>query len=178
MKYKEEIIRAMNYLGAHEKTIFLGQQVEYAGNAVFKTLADVPAAKKIELPVFEEVQMGMSIGLALECFIPVTIYPRFNFLLLALNQLVNHLDKIEHMSHGQMKPRVIIKVLIGSERPLDPGVQHKGDFTAAFLPLLKNVDVVRLDEPEQIFPAYQHALERTDGKSTLLIEYGDYYTEK
>jgi hypothetical protein len=44
--------------------------------------------------------------------------------------------------------------------------------------MCKNIEVIRLDEPEQIFPAYQRALERTDVRSTLLVEFGDYYNEK
>ena len=38
--------------------------------------------------------MGMAIGLSLSGFIPVCCYPRFDFFILALNQAVNHLDKI------------------------------------------------------------------------------------
>jgi hypothetical protein len=41
-----------------------------------------------------------------------------------------------------------------------------------------NIEVIRLDEPEEIFPAYEKALRRSDGKSTLLVEWGDYYNEK
>ena len=44
--------------------------------------------------------------------------------------------------------------------------------------MLKNVEVIRLDSAEQIFPAYQKALEREDGKSTILVEWGDFYSEK
>jgi hypothetical protein len=40
------------------------------------------------------------------------------------------------------------------------------------------VEVVRLDEPADVVPAYRRALERTDGRSTVLVEYGDYYNEK
>jgi len=40
------------------------------------------------------------------------------------------------------------------------------------------IDVVELDEPEQIFPAYKHALEREDQRSTMLIEHGNYYQAK
>ena len=47
----------------------------------------------IELPVAEEMQMGMSFGMSLDGTIPISIYPRWNFLLCAINQLVNHLDK-------------------------------------------------------------------------------------
>ena len=44
--------------------------------------------------------------------------------------------------------------------------------------MLKHINIVRLEEPEEIFPSYKEALEREDGVSTLLIEYGDYYNEK
>jgi hypothetical protein len=44
--------------------------------------------------------------------------------------------------------------------------------------MCKNIEVIRLDEPEDIFPAYTKALWREDGKSTILVEWGDYYSEK
>ena len=169
----------MDYLAADKRTIFLGQSVLWPGNSIYGTLGNVPAEQKIEMPVFEETQMGLSTGLALAGFIPVTIYPRFNFLLLTLNQLVNHLDKLPIITRGAAAPKVIIKTSIGSERPLFPGYQHTGDYTEAFKALgMQNVEIIRLDEPEQVFPAYKKALEREDGKSTLLIEFGDYYGEK
>ena len=178
LSYKKELTRAMEYLAKDPRTIFLGQSVAYQGNSIYKTLENVPMEKRIEMPVFEETQMGISIGLALADFVPITIYPRFNFLLLAMNQLVNHLDKFSLLTGGAVWPRVIIKTAIGSERPLFPGFQHSGDFTEGMRLMLKNVDVVRLDNPEQIFPAYEKALIRPDGKSTLLVEFGDYYNEK
>ena len=114
LKYKSELIRSMNMLGRNKKTIFLGQSVKYSGNAIFNTLKGVPNKKKIELPVFEDVQMGMSIGLALDGYIPISCYPRFDFLVLAFNQMVNHLDKIKKMSNEQFKPKIIIRTSIGS----------------------------------------------------------------
>lgn len=168
----------MALLAAHPQTIFLGQSVAYPGNAIYSSLKDLPPEKKIELPVFEETQMGMSTGLALEGFIPVSIFPRFNFLILALNQLVNHLDKIPEISGGKLAPKVIVKTMVGSVRPLDPGHQHKSNFTEAFRHLVNHVVIEDLTEPDMIFPAYERALTRTDGKSTILVEYGDYYHEK
>ena len=122
--------------------------------------------------------MGLSMGMALEDFVPITCYPRFDFLILACNQLVNHLDKINFMSRGMMSPRVIIRTSIGAKKPLDGGIQHTQDHTEAFKKLLKNVDVVLLNEPEDIFPAYQKAYERDDAKSSLMIEWGDFYNDK
>jgi pyruvate/2-oxoglutarate/acetoin dehydrogenase E1 component len=178
MKYSDELSRAMDYLARDQRTIFLGQAVACPGTAMTNTLKNVPRDKLLELPVTEELQMGMSTGLALTGHVPITIYPRWNFLLLAVNQIVNHLDKLPIVSNGGYQPKVIIRTGIGSERPLHPQHQHVGDFTEAFRLMCERIEVIRLDEPDQIFPAYQKALEREDGRSTLVVEYGDYYNEK
>ncbi len=178
MRYFDELKRSMNYLSTHEKTIFIGQAVVYEGTAMSNTLKDISANKLREMPVTEELQMGVSTGLALDGWIPISIYPRWNFLLLAINQLVNHLDRLPKISNNGYKPKVIIRTSIGSERPLHPQYQHVGDFTDGFRKILDNIDVIRLEEPEDIFPAYKKALERTDGRQTILVEYGDYYNEK
>jgi pyruvate/2-oxoglutarate/acetoin dehydrogenase E1 component len=177
-RYYKELRRAMDYLAQDPRTVFIGQAVAVKGTAMTTTLVNVSDYKKLELPVAEEMQMGLSTGMALAGFVPVTFYPRWNFLLLAVNQLVNHLDKVKHMSRGGFQPKVIIRTGIGSIRPLNPQCQHLGDFTEAFRLMLTNVEVIRLEEPEQIFPAYQKALERTDGKCTLIVEVGDFYNEK
>lgn len=178
MKYFDELCRAMEYLGLDERVLFIGQAVEFPGTAMSNTLKNIARDKLMELPVAEELQMGMATGLALTGLIPVSIFPRWNFLLLALNQLVNHLDKIPSMSDPGYRPKVIIRTGIGSERPLHPQYQHVGDFTEALRLMCRNVEVIRLEEAEEIFPAYEKALERTDGRSTILVEYGDHYNEK
>jgi hypothetical protein len=38
MKYKDELIKSMNYLAKKPNTIFLGQSIKYSGNAIFNTL--------------------------------------------------------------------------------------------------------------------------------------------
>ena len=177
-KYKDELIRSMKYLAKDKRTLFLGQSVKYSGNAIFNTLKEVDNKKKIELPVFEDVQMGISTGLALQGYIPITCYPRFDFLILSMNQLVNHLDKIRHMSFDEFKPRVIIRTSIGSKKPLDGGVQHTQNYTKIFMNILKEVEVVNLIDPKNIFNEYKKALIRKDSKSTLLIENGDFYNSK
>ena len=44
--------------------------------------------------------------------------------------------------------------------------------------MLDTEEVIELEEAKEIVPAYEHAYNRTDGKSTLLVEFGDYYNEK
>jgi len=178
MTYKDEIIKAMSFLAKDKRTIFLGQSVAYPGSAIYGTCKDIPKSKKIELPLIEDMQMGMSIGLSLEGYIPVSIYPRFDFLILATNQLANHLDKIEDMSLGKFKPKVIIRTVVGSTKPLYPGAQHCTDYTKAYEKMFKNIEIIKLTKSKEILPAYKHALEREDGKSTLLIEVADLYTKE
>jgi len=175
MKYVDHLIESMEYLAKDPRTIFIGQSVKYSGNSIYNTLKTIPDDRKIETPVFEETQMGLSIGLAMNGFVPVTCYPRFDFLLCAVNQLVNHLDKMEEMTRGAFKPRVIVRTSIGAKVPLNGGLQHTQDHTEAFRHLLDNVEVVLLDKKENIFSEYKRALEREDEKSTLIVEYGEFY---
>ena len=95
--YFDELKKSMNFLGSQKNTIFIGQAVEVPGTAMSNTLSDVPKNKLLELPVAEEMQMGMTLGLAMDGNIPISIFPRWNFLLYGMNQLINHIDK-----HGVM----------------------------------------------------------------------------
>jgi pyruvate/2-oxoglutarate/acetoin dehydrogenase E1 component len=178
MKYFDEMKRAMDYLGKDPRVIFIGQAVACPGTAMSTTLKDIAKGQLLELPVDEDMQMGMANGLAIEGRVPVSVFPRWNFIVLALNQIVNHLDKFSLLSTDFYRPKVIIRTGIGSQRPMHPQFQHIGDYTEAIQLMCPNIEVIRLEEAADIFPAYQKALERNDGKSMLLVEYGDYYSEK
>jgi pyruvate/2-oxoglutarate/acetoin dehydrogenase E1 component len=176
-QYMDELSKAMTYLGQQENAVFIGQSVEVAGTAMRNTLLDVGAEKLIELPVEEDFQMGIAIGLALTGLVPVSIFPRWNFLLLATNQIVNHLDKLKELTQLETPGKVIIRTGIGSENPLHPGPQHTGDFTEAFRLMCPHLNVVRLDSKEMIFDEYKKAYERNDGVSSILIEWSDKYND-
>jgi len=176
MKYKSELIRSMNWLANKRDTVFLGQACKVSGHAISSTLVEVPEEKRIELPVFEEIQMGMSTGMALNGHVPISCFPRMDFLLRCMDSLVNHLDKIQNMSNGQMKPKVIIRTAIGSREPLNGGVQHTQNYIEELKSMLTEVEVVVLDRTEDIFNEFTKAYDR-DG-STILVEYGDYYNDR
>ena len=65
MKYFDELKRSMDFLAQDSRVMFLGQAVACAGTAMSNTLKDVSKTKLLELPVCEELQMGMTNGLAL-----------------------------------------------------------------------------------------------------------------
>ena len=166
--YNEELNKAMVLLGERPDTIFIGQSLKYGGIAIANSFNGVPDAKKMEMPVAENLQLGISTGLALKGYVPISVYPRWNFLILAADQLVNHLDKLIDMTDGAYKPKVIIRVAVGVREPVDPQEQHVGDFTEGFSKILKNIKIVKLEKAEDIVSAYLEAY--NSDCSTILVE--------
>lgn len=146
-------------LAARPDVLCIGQGVMAGGTRM--KFDSIPAEARIEFPVAEELQLGFCIGLSLEGFLPVCCYPRMDFLLRAMDQLVNHLDRLP--LYSGYRPKVIVRTALGSNRPLDPGPQHQGDYTEAIRLMLRTVHVERLQED-----SYQRAAER-DG-STVIVE--------
>ncbi len=177
VSYFEEVRKGMALLAADTRALFLGQSVKYESNAMFRTLEweggepIVPMDRRIELPVIEDFQMGLCIGMALQGYIPVSIFPRWDFLLLATNQLVNHLDKIPLTS--DFTPKVIIRTSVGASFPFSSGAQQSGDYTAAFRLMLKTVEVIELNSMYDVVKGYRHALECE--RSCLVVERQDLY---
>ena len=89
--------------------------------------------------------------------------------------VVNHLDKISIYSHGGYQPKVIIRVGVPTNKPLDPQVQHMGNYSDPFRQMLKTVEVIELTGEHQVFDAYRKAYERSDGRSTLIVEHTSRY---
>ena len=160
----------MAWLSADERTIFVGQAVKYAGQAAFKTFDGVPMDRRIEMPVCEDFQMGFCTGLALAGYIPVCFYPRWDFLIIAANQLINHLDKLPLMG---WKPKLIIRTAVGRTTPLDPGPQHTNNYTFPIRQMLKTVSVFEILKPEDVMPIYQLALGCAE--SCIVVEHMEKY---
>lgn len=165
MSYFDRLTEAMMMLYTDERVVFLGQGVDAEGTFMSHTLKHIPNHARLEMPVAENMQMGMSIGMALNGVIPVSIFPRWNFLISAADQLVNHLDKFQ--------PHVIVRVGVGSETPLYPGDQHVGNFSEAFRQMMPNTHIVELHNEEEILDEYRNALKRNG--PTIVVEFADKY---
>ena len=63
--YKDALSNSMTFLSEKSDTIFIGQQILFQGNPMSTTLNGVSKSKMIEVPVMEESQMGMSLGMAM-----------------------------------------------------------------------------------------------------------------
>ena len=172
MKYQEAIKKSMEMLSEDERTIFIGYNISY-GSKAYGTLTDIPDNKKIETPVTENLMTGLAIGSAIENLRPVLFFERHDFMLIALDAIINHLDKIDVLSKEQYKLPVIIRATVGSNKPLGPGPQHTQDFTELFKRYLKHIKVIEPRTPKEILSTYE-SIKNYDSP-VLIIERKDLY---
>jgi pyruvate/2-oxoglutarate/acetoin dehydrogenase E1 component len=170
LSYFQALTDSMTMLAKNPGTVFVGQGVKYDGQRMHASFSGVPMEQRIEFPVAEDFQMGFCMGLALQGYIPVCIYPRMDFLLLACNQLVNHLDKVR-----EFKPKVLIRVAVGSATPLDPGPQHTQDHSRAFRSMLTTIPVMEILNPNAAVETYRTAL-NYEG-SVMVVEFMHKYQQ-
>jgi len=171
--YKDALTEAMTNLSKLEDSVFIGQQIVFPGNPMSTTLGGVSKDKMIEVPVMEESQMGMSLGMAMAGKRVITFYPRWDFIICATNQLVNHVDKIGLMSGDKWKPNLIIRLGKGSDKPLDPGHQHRGNYFEEFKSMCKNIEFHDLKTPTDIELSYKYVT--NEGGIHILVEYPELY---
>lgn len=173
IKYKEAIRESMEIISQNPNVIFLGYNVKYGGKGD-GSLINIDESRLIETPVAENLMMGLGTGMSMEGYIPVLYYERFDFIMNAMDAMVNHLDKIELISKGEYKPKVIIRCVQGGDsKPFFTGPTHLQDFTK---PLQDMVDfnVIKLKpDYESIKQTYIDAL--NSDKSTLIVEEKDLY---
>lgn len=169
--YKDIIKTNMELLAADPTTIFIGYNLKN-GSKCYGTMADIPTNKIIEMPVAEALMAGMATGLALSGMKPVLIFERHDFMLLSADQIINHLDKINQLSHGDFKPKVIIRAIIGHDKPFDPGLQHKGNFTNFFMEYCK-FDIANCENMHTLALAYKIA--ETTQAPIMIVEHRRLY---
>jgi pyruvate/2-oxoglutarate/acetoin dehydrogenase E1 component len=164
-KYHRDICNEMIKLSKIEKVLFLGQCVE--SEDFYSTLTDIPMHQRKEIPVCEELQLGMSIGLAMEGFLPISIFQRMDFLPRACDQIVNHLDLIAKLSRNIFSPKIIIRTTIGSVKPLNCGLQHSKDLSEGFKKLV-SFPIFKVETVKEVKSAYKFA--RECKTSVMIIE--------
>lgn len=93
----------------------------------------------IDTPLCEDSLMGFGIGAALNGLKPIFIHIRVDFLLLALNQLINMAPNISYCSGGKLSVPIVIRAIIG--RGWGQGCQHSKTLHSIFahIPGLKVV---------------------------------------
>lgn len=175
MKYKDALQQSMELLSTDTKRVFLGYNVR-CGSKANGTLKNVNENQLIETPVAENLMMGMAIGMSIKGYKPVVYFERFDFILNALDSIVNHLDKMKEISKNEYDPSVIIRVVIGgSKNPLFTGITHTQDYTEAIKKMV-SFPVIKLENSSDIIKYYEFA--HLTNNSIMLIEERDRYGQE
>lgn len=170
--YRDCLCAAMEWLGEQPDTWVVGYNTKYshAGG----TLKQFPNERIVEMPLAEALMMGVANGMALHGLVPIVWFERMDFTTLAMDQIVNHTDKLATLSDGIHKPGVIIRCCVGNkQKPLFTGPTHTQDFGRAMRELVR-FPIIQLKWQTSICKEYEKAYRRAkNGESTMLVEYRD-----
>lgn len=124
--YGTAIRSAFEYLlSTHPEVFVMGQGLWspwYVGNSM--TDLDIKFGKEriIDTPVSEAAVTGAAVGASLAGMKPIVVHPRIDFMLYAMDPVVNQAAKWSHMVGGQAHPSVTIRAIIN--RGGEQGAQH------------------------------------------------------
>lgn len=131
-----------------------GLQEKYGPERVFGT------------PLSEDGMTGIAIGMALAGLRPIHIHIRMDFVLLAMNQLINVAAKARYMYGGQAHVPVVVRAMIG--KSWGQGAQHSQAFYSFFMHV-PGVKVVAPTTPYDAKGCLIHAIR--DNDPVLYIEH-------
>lgn len=126
INYGQAIREGYAFLLANYPEVFvIGQGVWspwYAGNSMLELEKEFGKDRVIDTPVSEAATTGAAIGASLCGYRPIVLHPRIDFMILAMDSIVNQAAKWSHMLGGQAHPAVTIRAVIN--RGGQQGAQH------------------------------------------------------
>ncbi len=132
--YGTAILSAFEYILQNYKESFvIGQGLWspwYVGNSMTDLDKKFGQNRIIDTPVSESVTTGAAVGASLAGMKPVVVHPRMDFMLYAMDAIVNQAAKWSNMFGGQAHPGVTIRGIIN--RGGEQGAQHSQALHAWF----------------------------------------------
>jgi pyruvate dehydrogenase E1 component beta subunit len=124
--YGTAIRAAFEYLlDRYPETFVIGQGLWspwYVGNSMTDLDRKFGKSRIIDTPVSEAACTGAAVGASLCGMRPIVVHPRIDFMLYAMDPVVNQAAKWAHMVGGQAHPGVTIRAIIN--RGGEQGAQH------------------------------------------------------
>ena len=111
----------------------------YVGNTMTELDSKYGKSRIIDTPVSEAACTGLAVGASLCGSRPIVVHPRIDFMLYAMDPIVNQAAKWSHMTGGNSNPSLTIRGIIN--RGGEQGAQHSQSLHAWFahIPGLKVV---------------------------------------
>jgi pyruvate/2-oxoglutarate/acetoin dehydrogenase E1 component len=133
--YTDAIREATDQLMSEDKTVLVfGLETDHpkAIQGTIRGLEKKFGPKRIFVtPLSEDAMTGATIGMALAGLRPIHIHVRMDFMLLAMNQLVNVAAKSSYMFDGQVSLPMVVRSMIG--KSWGQGPQHSQGFYSLFM---------------------------------------------
>ncbi len=132
IKYSQALNEATSQMMENDEKVFvMGEGVDYA-NGIFDSTSGLVEkfgqARVFDTPLAEDAMTGIGIGAALLGMRPIMVHARIDFLMLTMNQLVNHASKWPYLCGGSVP--VVVRAIIG--RGWGQGAQHSQSLQALF----------------------------------------------
>ena len=137
------INEALHQIMTNDKSVFLiGQGVKspwYVGNTCQGLLEKFGPERVIDTPVSENAVTGMAVGAAIAGMRPIVVHPRMDFMMYAMDPIINEAANWRYMCGGKISVPVVIWGIIN--RGGEQAAQHSQSFQALFahIPGLKVV---------------------------------------
>lgn len=145
-------------LACRPDTIIMGQGVDDHKGTFGTTLGlagEFGADRVFDTPLAEEGMTGIAIGAALNGLYPIMTHIRADFVLLAMNQIVNLAAKYRYMFGGCFEVPMMIRMVVG--RSWGQGAQHSQSPQSLFAHI-PGLIVVTPSSPRAILSTYAHAV--------------------
>lgn len=124
--YGTAICSAFEYLlDTYPEVFVIGQGLWspwYVGNSMTDLDKKFGVERIIDTPVSESACTGAAVGASISGMRPILVHPRMDFMLYAMDAIVNQAAKWSHMFGGQAHPAVTIRGIIN--RGGEQGAQH------------------------------------------------------
>jgi len=132
--YGTAILSGFEYLLTTYPEVFvIGQGLWspwYVGNSMTDLDKKFGVERIIDTPISESAVTGAAIGASLAGMKPIVVHPRMDFMIYAMDAIVNQAAKWSHMLGGQAHPGVTIRSIIN--RGGEQGAQHSQALHAWF----------------------------------------------
>ncbi len=126
-----------------------------------------------DTPLAEDGMTGVAIGAALAGLRPVHVHIRMDFVLLAMNQIINMAAKMCHMYAGELSVPLVIRSIIG--KSWGQGAQH----SQSIYPLLMNIPGLKIVAPSTPHDAKGCLIQSIrDNNPVLFMEHRMLYYQK
>ena len=114
---RDAVTRALREaIDADDRVFLLGEDIGAYGGAYAVTkgfLQDYGPDRIKDTPIAESVIVGSAVGAAMGGLRPIVEIMTINFMLLAIDQVVNHAAKLRYMSNGQISVPIVIRTVTG-----------------------------------------------------------------